>query len=238
MSQQVNINLMKRQRRFKDIGIEGMAARWYDKNTKKHRLAEMKGYAKQVAKHIQDGSSILEVAPGPGYLAIELAKLGTFSITGLDISKDFVEIARKNAREAGVEVEFRQGNVSDIPFPDNSFDFVICTAAFKNFKEPSKALGEMCRVLRSEGTALIVDMNRNASDQQIEEYTENLGAKGMDKLLMKLMFKHFLRNGAYTKDEFIGLISKTAFKEFDIREEAIGFHVYLTKSGRADRWIK
>lgn len=229
MTKQVNINLMKRQRRFKDIGIEGIAARWYDKYTRKHRLSEMTEYAKEVAKRIQDGSSILEVAPGPGYLAIELAKLGTFSIIGLDISKDFVEIARKNAKEAGVKVEFQQGNVSDIPFPDNTFDFIICTAAFKNFKEPLTALNQKYRVLRSGGAALIIDMNRNASDQQIEEYTRNIGAKGADKLFMKLMFKYFLRNGAYTKDEFVGLISKTPFREYHIREEAIGFHVYLAK---------
>ncbi len=231
MSNQVNINLMKRQRRRKDVGIEGMAARWYDKNTKKNRLAEMKGYAQEVARHVHDGSSVLEVAPGPGYLAIELAKLGRFKIVGLDISKDFVEIARRNAKEAGVveEVEFRQGNVSDIPFPDNMFDFIICTAAFKNFKEPLKALGEMYRVLRPEGSALIVDMNRNASNQQIEDYTKSLGAKGIDKFFMKLMFKYFLRNGAYTKDEFIDLISKTAFREYDIKEEGIGFYVYLVK---------
>ncbi|MGH9992347.1 MAG: class I SAM-dependent methyltransferase [Nitrososphaera sp.] len=229
MTRQVNINLMKQQRRFKDIGIGGMAARWYDKNTKKHRLAEMKGYAKEVAMHIQDGSSVLEVAPGPGYLAIEVAKLGTFRIIGLDIGKDFGEIARRNAKEAGVEVEFRLGNVPDIPFPDNSFDFIVCTAAFKNFKEPFNALREMHRVLRSGRTALIIDMNRNASDQQIEEYAENMGAEGLDKLFMKLMFKYFLRSGAYTKDEFINLISKTAFKEYNIKEEGIGFHVYLTK---------
>jgi len=229
MTQQVNINLMKRQRRFKDIGIEGMAARWYDKNTKKHRLEEMKAYAKEVARHIQDGCSVLEVAPGPGYLAIELAKLGRFTIVGLDISKDFVEISRRNAKEANVQVEFRQGTVSDIPFPDNSFDFVICTAAFKNFKDPVNALNQMHRVLRSGGTALIVDMDRNASDKQIAEYIENMGAKGMDKLFMKLIFKYFLRNGAYTKDEFLHLISKTAFSEHRIKEEGIGLYAYLTK---------
>lgn len=220
---------MKLQRRFKDIGIQGRSAHWYDNNTRKHRLAEMKGYAKEAAKHIQDGCSILEVAPGPGYLAIELGKLGNYKIIGLDISKDFVEIARRNAKEAGVEVEFRQGSVADIPFPDNTFDFIICTAAFKNFKEPFKALSQMDRVLRSGGTALIIDMNRNASNQQIEDYTENLGTKGMDKLFMKLIFKHLLRNGAYTKDEFTNLISKTAFKEYDIKEEGIGFYIYLRK---------
>src|SRR4029079_6128898 len=128
--------------------------------TRKHRLAEMKGYAEEAAKHIQDGCSVLEVAPGPGYLAIELAKLGEFKITGLDISKDFVEIAKRNAREAGVEVEFRQGSVGDVPFPEDTFDFIICTAAFKNFKEPLEALSQMHRVLKPGGTALVVDMNR------------------------------------------------------------------------------
>jgi ubiquinone/menaquinone biosynthesis C-methylase UbiE len=221
--------MMKLQRRFKDLGIEGASARWYDNNTKKHRLAEMKEYAKEVAAHIKDGSSVLEVAPGPGYLAIELAKLGKYKIMGLDISKDFVEIARRNAEEAGVDVEFRQGSVADIPSPNNTFDFVICTAAFKNFKEPLGALHQMYRVLRSGGTALIVDMNRNASNQQIEVCTENMGVKGREKLFMKLIFKYFLRNGAYTKDEFINLISKTAFKEYDIKEKDIGFHIYLGK---------
>jgi ubiquinone/menaquinone biosynthesis C-methylase UbiE len=229
MTKQVNISIMKQQRRFKDISIEGISAHWYDNNTRKNRLAEMKRYAKEVTKHIQDGCSVLEVAPGPGYLAIELAKLGTYKIIGLDISKDFVKIAQRNAKEAGVEVEFRYGSVVDIPFPDNTFDFIICTAAFKNFKEPFKALTEMYRVLRLGGTALIIDMNRNASNQQIEDYIKNLGAKSTDKLFMKFMFKYFLRNGAYTIDEFINLISKTAFKEYDIKEEGIGFYIYLRK---------
>src|SRR5829696_704652 len=87
MSKSVNINFMKQQRRSKDIAIGGIAAHWYDNNTRKHRLAEMNSYAKEVANQIQDGCSVLEVAPGPGYLAIELAKLGKFKIIGLDISK-------------------------------------------------------------------------------------------------------------------------------------------------------
>jgi len=221
--------MMKLQRRFKDLGIGGIAARWYDNNTRKNRLAEMKAYAKEAANHLQDGCSVLEVAPGPGYLAIELAKLGKYKIIGLDISKDFIEIAQKNAREAGVEVEFRQGSVAAIPFPDNMFNFIICTAAFKNFKEPSKSLNEIYRVLVPEGTALIIDMNRNVSNHQIDVFTESMGAKGIEALFMRLTFKYFLRNGAYTKDEFITLISKTAFKAYDIKEEGIGFYIYLRK---------
>lgn len=229
MTKQVNVNIMKESRRLRDISIEGIAARWYDNNTRKHRLEEMKGYAKEAAKYIQDGCSVLEVAPGPGYLVIELAKLGKYKIIGLDISNDFVEIARRNAKEVGVDVQFQQGSVADILFPCNTFDFIICTAAFKNFKEPLKALNEMYRVLTSGGTALIIDLNRDVSNQQIEDYTKNMGAKGIDKLIIKFMFKYFLRNGAYTKAEFIDLASKTEFKEYDIKEEGISLYIYLRK---------
>ena len=56
-----------------------------------------------------------------------------------------------------------------------------------------------------------------------------MGAKGVDKLFMKLIFKYFLRNGAYTKDEFINLISNIPFQQYDIKEEGIGFYIYLNK---------
>ena len=52
---------------------------------------------------------VLEVAPGPGFFAIELAKLGDFQITGLDISRTLVEIASENARAAGVRGRFSPG---------------------------------------------------------------------------------------------------------------------------------
>ena len=191
----------------------------------------MKEYAKEASKYLHDGCSVIEVATGPGYLAIKLAKLGICNkIIGLGISKD-LGIAQRNAKEAGVieVVEFQHGNVADIHFPDNSFDFIICIAAFKNFKEPLKALNQMCRVLMSGGNALIADMNRDASNQQIEDYIKSIEAKGINKLLMKLIFKYFLRNGAYTKDEFTSLISKIAFKQYDIREKGMGFYIYLTK---------
>jgi hypothetical protein len=79
-------------------------------------LAKAKGIAKEGAERIQIRSSVLETAPG--YLAIGLAKPGKFRIIGSDISKDF-------AKEAGVDSEFLQSNVSNIMFPYNTFDFII-----------------------------------------------------------------------------------------------------------------
>lgn len=85
----------------------------------------------------------MEVAFGPGYLAIELAKLGEYKITGLDISSKFVQISSQKAKQSGVNIEFRQGSVVNMPFPDESFDLIICTSAFKNVPEPLGALKEI-----------------------------------------------------------------------------------------------
>ena len=221
--------MMKFLRKFNDLGINGLMARWYDKNSRDHRIEELRGYAEEVAKHVENGDAILEVAPGPGYLSIELAKLGSYRITGLDISEDFVDIALKNAKKSNVDVEFQRGNVADMPFSDNMYDFIICTAAFKNFKEPLRSLTEMHRVLKPGAEALIIDMNRNTSNQQLDDSTRDMGVEGMEAIFMKLTFKYFLKKGAYTSDEFLDLISKTAFKEYDVKEIGIGLYVNLRK---------
>src|SRR5438445_13741200 len=115
----------------KGPGMEGFIATWYAKNTGKS-LAEFRDLAKRLVKELRPGDCVLEVAPGPGYLAIELARSGLFRITGLDISRSFVRIATENAKRDGVDVEFRQGNASALPFAANVFDFIVTRAAFKN----------------------------------------------------------------------------------------------------------
>ena len=136
--------------------MEGFVARWYAATTLKD-LKEHQILARRIADDLPAGARILEVAPGPGYCAVELAKLGC-GVTALDISHTFVEIARRNAAAARVAVDFRQGSASAMPFPPESFDFLFCRAAFKNFSEPVRALQEMRRVLKPGGKAMIIDL--------------------------------------------------------------------------------
>jgi ubiquinone/menaquinone biosynthesis C-methylase UbiE len=217
--------MMKFFKRFQDLGIEGEKAKYYNQMTRDHRIGEMKEQAKEVARYIKDGDSVLEVAPGAGYLSIELSKLGRYKITGMDISKDLVEIASRNAKEAGVEIDFRQGNVSRMPFNANEFDFIICVLSFKNFKEPLKALEEMHRVLKSGGTALIMDLNRQASMKVTKKVAENMGLKGLNAYIAGAI----QRSGAYTRKDFETFISQTKFKDFEIRDSTMGFSIYLKK---------
>jgi len=92
----------------KGLGMEGAIARWYARNTWKG-IEEYRKLARSLASQLEAGSNVLEVAPGPGYLAIERAKLGRFQLAGLDISKTFVAMAAANAKDAGVPVEFHRG---------------------------------------------------------------------------------------------------------------------------------
>jgi len=106
--------------------------------------------------------------PGRAYLAVEIAKLGDYRISGLDVSHSFVRIARESAREAGVVIDFRQGDAAHMPFADDEFDFVVCRAAFKNFSDPVGALEEIHRVLKPGGKAAIYDLRRNASREAVD----------------------------------------------------------------------
>jgi len=220
--------MMKFVRKFKDLEIQGKKAQEYDDFSRKYRLKDIKEYANVAAGHFTAGGSVLEIATGPGYFCIELAKLGIFKIIGLDISHDLVEIARANARQAGVEVDFLQGNASSLQFPDLSFDFIFCSWAIKNFKEPVKALNEMYRVLKPGGIALIIDLNHDAASQEWNKYSSSLGLKGMTALFMKLAFR-IQRSGAYSKSKFDELIKNTHFQKHDIQELGINLYVYLIK---------
>jgi ubiquinone/menaquinone biosynthesis C-methylase UbiE len=141
--------------------------------------------AAELTDGLPSGADVLEVAPGPGYLAIEMARLGLVHVTGLDISRTFVDIARENARQAGVRVDFRQGDAASMPFDVDSFDLIVCQAAFKNFAQPVDALDEMQRVLRDGGVALIHDMRRDASGADIDQEVGKMELSRLNALLTK-----------------------------------------------------
>lgn len=213
---------------YRGLPMTGMLARWYAKNTGK-AIAEYRTAAEGIAAMLPSGSHVLEVAPGPGYFAVELAKLGSRHIVGLDISSSFVRIATENARKAGVEVDFRHGNASSMPFDSASFDLVYCRAAFKNFSEPVQAINEMHRVLKPGGKAVIVDLRKDTSAGEIDVAVDGMGLNPINSLLTKWIFKHSLLKRAYSEDDFRRMASQTAFASCEIKAVSIGLEVTLQK---------
>lgn len=219
---------MKTTKAYKGLPMEGMIASWYAKTTLKD-LKRHKLMAKQLVEKIPANGKVLEIAPGPGYFCIELAKLGNYQITGLDISKSFVEIARKNAQEAGLKIDFRQGNASNMPFPDESFDFTFCQAAFKNFSEPVRAIAEMHRVLLPKGIAVISDLRRDVSPEDIEQEIKGMGLGRINETLVRWTFKRMLLKSAYSVENMGFMISRTPFGKGRIEVDGVGFQVWLEK---------
>ena len=219
---------MREQIKLWQAELEGVIAKQYDR-IQKHMIEEYKSWAKLVIDKTVIGGNVLEVAPGPGYLSIELAKLGNYNITGLDISKTFVEIAQNKAKEAKVKVDFRQGDAAEMPFPDGTFNFAICTSAFKNFPDPIKVLDEIFRVLKASGKALIIDMNKDVPKEKLKDFVDRMKLNVFDSYFTKQTFKG-LAKSAYTKSEIQDLVQKSKFKQCKIVDEDIGFEIWLDKT--------
>lgn len=219
---------------YKGMGMEGRIAAWYARNTARD-MPDFAALAQRVTAALPAGSRILEVAPGPGYLAIEIARHSACQVTGLDISHTFVEIATRNAREAHVDIDFRQGNASAMPFLENAFDLILCRAAFKNFSQPIVAMNEMHRVLKPGGRALIVDLRKDASMDDIDAYIKQSDLGWANSIIYKVTFRYLLLPRAYSRQQFVDMASNSAFAGARIDASGIGFEVTLQKDARHQR---
>jgi ubiquinone/menaquinone biosynthesis C-methylase UbiE len=234
MAQQLQERTTEQQQHkgYRGLGMEGRVARWYTKNTGRD-LTDYHRDARRIAERAPAGGRVLDLAPGPGYVAIEVARLGQHQVVGLDISETFVQIASERARTAGVEVDFQRGDAAHMPFADDSFDVVFCRAAFKNFSDPVGALREIYRVLKPGGTGLIVDLHkdvpRQTLDRYVTRYVKNTRQSWLDALMTRLTFRFVLIPRAYRMIDFDRMVQAANLPQYEIREEGIGLDVWISK---------
>jgi ubiquinone/menaquinone biosynthesis C-methylase UbiE len=217
--------------RIKGPEMEGVVARWYARiRGTDSQIEQYRKEAERLTSALPAGARVLEVAFGPGYLAIELARLGRYRVSGLDISRTFVKIASQNARDAGVAADFHRGDAAVMPFEADSFDLIVCQAAFKNFVHPGSALSEMHRVLRAGGTAVIQDMSSDATHEDIEREVQGMHLGWVGSFTTKGTLE-MLKRRAYSAAKLQQLAAESPFKTCTITKEGIGLEVRLTKQG-------
>ena len=109
--------------------------------------------AAQLIKHarIRAGQRVLDVGSGTGVAAVTAARAGA-TVNALDLTPALIEHARKNAALAGVDVQFKEGDVEALPYEDASFDVVISQFGHMFAPRPDVAIAEMLRVLKRGGT--------------------------------------------------------------------------------------
>jgi ubiquinone/menaquinone biosynthesis C-methylase UbiE len=212
--------------RFRVPEMEGRTAVWYARQRgTESQLRLVREQAAALTDGLQAGAEILEVAPGPGYFAVEVARRG-YAVTGLDISHTMVQIATEHARRSGVAVDFRHGDATAMPFEADRFDLVACQAAFKNFLDPVRALDEMHRVLRPGGTAVIQDLNPDATRADIAAEVRRMQLTAINRVVTRLTLG-WLRRRAHSTAQFRTLAQRSMFGAAEVRTDGIGLEVRL-----------
>jgi len=96
---------------------------------------------------VQQGTKMIDIATGPGYVAAAAAKRGA-KIAGVDFSAAMIAQAQRNVPD----VEFRQGDAEQLPFDKGVFDAAVMNFGILHLARPEQALAEACRVLRVGGS--------------------------------------------------------------------------------------
>ena len=106
-------------------------------------------------------SAVLEIGSGPGELAVEVARrLPGGEVVGIDLAQAMIDRAAERARVAGLDqrVRFELADAAAMPLLEASFDMVVSTLSLHHWSDPAAVLGEIGRVLRPGGIALIYDL--------------------------------------------------------------------------------
>ena len=156
---------------------------------------------------LHDGETVLDLGSGAGAdVLISARRVGpTGTAIGLDMTDEMLELARANAREAGVEnVEFLKGYLEDIPLEDETVDVVISNCVINLSGDKPSVIREAARVLRPGGRFAVSDV---IADPDMDEQTRADMAAWTGCIA-----------GALTETEFRSALQTAGFGEIEISE--------------------
>ena len=122
-------------------------------------------WRKQLINSIKLSSdqSLLDVATGTGDVAFGFFKKYKVSITGLDIARNMIEIAKQKAKKYSGNIIFVEGDAEKIQFDDNIFDALTISFGLRNMGSYDTALSEFHRVLNQSGKIAILEFSKPTS---------------------------------------------------------------------------
>jgi ubiquinone/menaquinone biosynthesis C-methylase UbiE len=130
------------------------------------------GHIHKLIAEVSPGAAdrVLEVATGPGHVALALAPLCR-EVVGLDLTAAPLAIAEWMRAERGISnARFQLGDADRLPFGDGEFDIVVCRFAVHHFDKPAQVIGEMARVCRGGGKVAIEDLIASEHPSRAEYY--------------------------------------------------------------------
>ncbi len=99
---------------------------------------------------------VLDVGCGTGKFALKLHSWNRdLKVHGVDLSEDMIKKAK--AKLSDEPIEFKIGDVEELPYESHTFDIITCTNSFHQYPNQKKAISEMHRVLNKDGKLMIID---------------------------------------------------------------------------------
>lgn len=157
---------------------------------------------------IQPHSNILDLCTGTGDLAKIIKKLYPLStITGIDLSEKMIHIAKDKVRG----VKFFQGDATELPFSDKTFDIVTMGFGLRNIQNPEKAIEQIYRVLKPNGLFLHLDFGEKNFLNKIFDKTVPILAKIFSKNTYAYSYLIKSKKTFLTPDDLINDFEKKGF---------------------------
>jgi ubiquinone/menaquinone biosynthesis C-methylase UbiE len=175
----------------------------------------------------------LDIGTGPGQIVIKLARrLPGWKLRGVDRSPGMIGQARANLAAAGDEpghrVTFELANGNRLPFPDKSFELVMCNSVLHHLSEPANLLSEMSRLATQDGAILLRDLRRPsrlAYPLHVRWHGRNYSGE------MLRLYRDSVR-AAYTVPELKQLLRSTAISGAQVFEHR-STHIGVERAAKA-----
>jgi len=220
---------MKRWLRYERI--PGLLATSYEKASR----MVVEGYYGQVADEIVSNirqGRVLDLGTGPGYLPIEiLRRAPDISLTGVDLSRKLIRMARINAQKAGFssQLSFEVGNSARLRFDNAVFDMVISTGMLHSLKNPVQVLSEINRVLKQDAQAWIYDPANVIQYIDRKKWKASLNRREQFFLWIFGLFGLHKPIAVYRKSDVIPMVEAAGFTKYQIDEMKKEIRIKLTK---------
>ncbi|MBN2541633.1 class I SAM-dependent methyltransferase [bacterium] len=163
----------------------------------------------------RDYERILDIGTGPGYIATRIALDNpNVGIIGVDYSFTQIRSAIRFKYDAGVKnCSFFPGNAMRLPFDNESFSYVISVASLKHWAKPDICFREIHRVLKREGTVLILEADKECDENELKRFMKVFSDWYVWDPFMRWYLKKIVFGKSYTPFEAEAIAIAAGFKE-------------------------
>ncbi len=168
--------------------------------------------------NVKPGDNVLDCATGTGDLAIEFKRAvgDKGQVTGTDFCAEMLISAPGKAKKENLAIHFEQADVTQLPYPDASFDIVSISFGIRNVENPQKGISEMARVLKPGGRLMVLEFGQASLpvfSQLYKFYSEKVLPKlGGIVTGQKEAYEYLQKSSAAfpCRDEFLAMMKTSA----------------------------